>query len=171
LPTLALALALAAACVWPAAMLGFKAVGYDMLDVCVKKSNQLVEKLGGEGGERVRSMVRFERGNCLELAGGEIETDCDVVWSNCYSWDEEAQEAGEQREMATDIMATSTTILTFGSLGAVENLAFQKMSQGAVLILYREPKTLSSNKWSGGARIHSVATSWNPGLAMFVLQK
>lgn len=144
--------ALGNACVWPAAVLGFTAVGFDVMETCVRTSNKLVESASGKGGDRLREKVRFRNIDVLqemEKVQAEIESSDDemsVVWSNDFSW-------GKQEQIQ------------------VENGAFKAMSSGDVIVLYRPPHTLGINKWSRGGKINNVAVSWNVRSTMYVLVK
>ena len=138
--------ALGNACVWPTAAFGFNSVGFDLLGCCTEKSDEIVDGLLGEGGRRIRERVEFVNEDCLSERGRAEMEKADVIWSNDFSWPKGVQES-------------------------VEEVAFASMPSGAALVLYRPPRLLDKLKWTTGAKINGIPTSWDPALSFYVLVK
>eukprot|EP00585_Thalassiosira_rotula_P016422 CAMPEP_0196168600 /NCGR_PEP_ID=MMETSP0911-20130528/3301_1 /TAXON_ID=49265 /ORGANISM="Thalassiosira rotula, Strain GSO102" /LENGTH=495 /DNA_ID=CAMNT_0041434615 /DNA_START=78 /DNA_END=1565 /DNA_ORIENTATION=- len=135
--------------VWPALAFGFRATGFDILESCVRKTNDdIIASLKGNGAARLRDLVKFEVANVLSDAD-RVEPEmkaASVVWSNDHEWGEAAQRK-------------------------VEEMAYANMSEGSCLVLYRPPLTLQDLRWKAGVKIPNIATSWNPRLTMYLLKK
>ena len=145
---LVLGSALGNCAVWPALAFGFKATGFDILESCVQKTNAIIGSLKGKGAETLRDLTRFEAVNVIsqsDLVGREMK-EASVVWSNDHEWGQAAQRK-------------------------IEEMAFENMTEGSCLVLYRPPLTLHKLGWKNGVQIPNIAVSWNPKLTMYLLLK
>jgi len=138
--------ALGSSIVWPAAAFGFTGVGFDALSAAVEKSTALVGDLAGKGGEAVQGAVEFRTGDVLEAEAGVEEEirKADIVWLNDFSWGQDSNQA-------------------------VEQLCFQSMKRGAMLVLYRSPAD-KSLQWEIGGVVR-VPLSWHPSSNVVLLRK
>ena len=126
--------------VWPSLAFGFKSTGHEALDCCATKSNELLQNLKGRAGDEARSNVTLIHGDAFDA---DLEGS-DIIWSNDFQWGEEAQ-----RE--------------------VEAKAFEALSPGRCLVLYRRPKDDGLN-WSERV-VTRASVSWDPELPVFILLK
>jgi len=145
---LVLGSALGNCAVWPALAFGFKATGFDILESCVQKTNAIIGSLKGKGAETLKDLTRFEVANVIsdsDKVSREMKA-ASVVWSNDHEWGQAAQRK-------------------------IEEMAFENMTEGSCLVLYRPPLTLHELGWKNGVQIPDIAVSWNPKLTMYLLLK
>ena len=145
---LVLGSALGNCAVWPALAFGFKATGFDVLESCVQKTNDIIGSLKGKGAETLKDLTKFEVANVIsdsDVVGSEMKA-ATVIWSNDHEWGQAAQRK-------------------------IEEMAFANMTEGSCLVLYRPPLTLQELGWKNGVKILDIAVSWNPKLAMYLLLK
>ena len=103
-----------------------------------------MENLKGEGGKKIQELVEFVNDDALgDVAKKQIKS-ADVVWANDFSWGTESQEK-------------------------LERVAFDSMTEGSCLVLYRPPLLMQELDWSSGAKINDLPTSWNPRLSFYLL--
>ena len=107
-------------------------------------SKRLVENLKGEGGKKIQELVEFVNDDALGDVAKEQIKSADVVWANDFSWGTESQEK-------------------------LERVAFDSMTEGSCLVLYRPPLLMQELDWSSGAKINDLPTSWNPRLSFYLL--
>lgn len=145
---LVLGSALGNCAVWPALAFGFKATGFDVLESCVQKTNDIIGSLKGKGAETLKDLTKFEVADVIsdsDVVGSEMKA-ATVIWSNDHEWGQAAQRK-------------------------IEEMAFANMTEGSCLVLYRPPLTLQELGWKNGVKILDIAVSWNPKLAMYLLLK